>query len=88
MEAAAKHQEGKSVPESLAEEAEAPSCAPHIGAILEHVRQAYLDALPIAAAIFPIGRRPRRRMRQRSCSGFIAEWDERMGDAMSRGCRS
>lgn len=81
MDAAVKHLKGKPVPASEADEAAATrSCAPHIGVILENVRQAYLDALPIAAAMLSIRPNDPAIDCANDLFRFIAEWDERMGD--------
>ena len=56
-----------------------PELAPHFHAVLETVRQRYLDALPIAAAIVTIGEDS-----FIDCANdqfrFLAEWDERLGE--------
>jgi len=56
-----------------------PELAPHFHAVLETVRQRYLDALPIAAAIVTVGEDA-----FIDCANdqfrFLAEWDERLGE--------
>ncbi|HKR25685.1 MAG TPA: bifunctional diguanylate cyclase/phosphodiesterase [Allosphingosinicella sp.] len=56
-----------------------PELAPHFHAVLETVRQRYLDALPIAAAILTISEDS-----FIDCANdqfrFLAEWDERLGE--------
>ncbi len=56
-----------------------PELAPHFHAVLETVRQRYLDALPIAAAIVTISEDS-----FIDCANdqfrFLAEWDERLGE--------
>lgn len=51
-----------------------------LGAILENVRQAYLDALPIAAAMVTIDDGEPFIECANDLFRFIAEWDERLGD--------
>lgn len=81
MQAAAKALKGKPVPQNDAEAADvALSCAPQIGHILDGVRQAYLDALPIAAAMIAIAPGEPYVDCANDLFRFIAEWDERMGD--------
>src|ERR1044072_9257853 len=56
-----------------------PEAALQLVPILENVRQGYLDALPIAAAMITAGDEP-----YIECANdhfrFVAEWDERLGD--------
>src|SRR5436305_3176934 len=60
-------------------EAVPPEVAQQLRAILEAVRQRYLDALPIAAAIVTLSDDP-----YVECANeqfrFVAEWDERLGE--------
>src|SRR3954468_5367556 len=57
----------------------APETAQQLRAMLEAVRQRYLDALPIAAAIVTLDDDP-----YVECANeqfrFLAEWDERLGE--------
>lgn len=68
-------------PSDGAEPGGAVRLAPQLGAILESVRQTYLDALPIAAAMITIDDANGSFI---ECANdhfrLIAEWDERLGD--------
>lgn len=80
MEAMGKALEGEPVSDTDVAGAEALSCAPHIGSILDHVRQAYLDALPIAAAMLVVGPEDPYVDCGNDLFRFIAEYDERTGE--------
>src|SRR3954462_14172318 len=60
-------------------QAVAPETAQQLRALLEAVRQRYLDALPIAAAIITLDDDP-----SVECANeqfrFLSEWDERLGE--------
>ena len=68
----------------------APSAiAPQLDNILETVRQTYLDALPIAAAIVTVNGRDSYIECANDHFRLVAEWDERLGDRSDRSrCRS
>ncbi|HEV2817782.1 MAG TPA: EAL domain-containing protein [Allosphingosinicella sp.] len=57
-----------------------PEAAHQLAAILENVRQGYLDALPIAAAIITAGEGEATIECANDHFRFVAEWDERLGD--------
>jgi len=57
-----------------------PEAAHQLVAILESVRQGYLDALPIAAAMVTVGDGETYIECANDLFRFVAEWDERLGD--------
>ena len=81
MQASAARKKGKGTALAAAPHVDVPDALrQHILGIMESVRQGYLDALPIAAAIITVdGGAP-----WIECANdhfrFIAEWDERLGD--------
>ena len=71
----------KSIGAQLAEEAGAPfPFGPQLDSILESVRQTYLDALPIAAAIVTVDGEQSYIECANDHFRQIAQWDERLGD--------
>src|SRR3977135_1205640 len=56
-----------------------PGVAQQLRALLEAVRQRYLDALPIAAAIVTLDDDPHVECANEQFR-FLAEWDERLGE--------
>src|SRR6185369_17877630 len=56
-----------------------PDIAQQLRGLLESVRQGYLDALPIAAAILTLGDHPFVECANEQFR-FLAEWDERLGE--------
>jgi diguanylate cyclase (GGDEF)-like protein len=79
MQADTRRKRGKSPPEAAPPEGVSPALASQLQGLLEIVRQRYLDALPIAAAIITLGDDP-----YVECANeqfrFLAEWDERLGE--------
>ena len=81
MQAAATRGRGKSPPEGITATGEVSAeVVPEIGQLLGLIRQDYLDALPIAAAIVSVGEDGP----QVDCANEhfrqFAEWDERLGE--------
>jgi diguanylate cyclase (GGDEF)-like protein len=79
MEAATTRGRRKPAPQPAAADAATPEFASQMRELLESVRQRYLDALPIAAAILTISDEP-----SVECANeqfrFLTEWDERLGE--------
>src|SRR5437868_5675591 len=81
MPAHAHSKRGKSLGLQLAEEAGGTfGYSPQLDSILEAVRQTYLDALPIAAAIVTLTGKDSYIECANDHFRLIAEWDERLGD--------
>ena len=81
MQAAGTRKRGRASIEETARQADvSPEAAHQLVAILENVRQGYLDALPIAAAIIAAGDSEPIIDCANDHFRFIAEWDERLGD--------
>ncbi len=66
--------------ESLADDDVPAAYSPQLRGILEHARQGYLDALPIAAAMITLGEGEPYIECANDHFRFLAEWDERLGD--------
>ncbi len=81
MQTASKRGRGRSSLEQTAAQVDvAVEYAPQLRSLLETVRQGYLDALPIAAAIITAGKEPPLIECANDHFRFIAEWDERLGN--------
>jgi diguanylate cyclase (GGDEF)-like protein len=81
MQGAVKSRRGKSSQGGVAALDDVPAAfAPQIRGILEHVRQGYLDALPIAAAMITVGEGEPYIECANDHFRFLAEWDERLGE--------
>ncbi|MEA3030472.1 MAG: hypothetical protein QOG13_1797 [Sphingomonadales bacterium] len=79
MQADTRRKRGKSPPDAPPPQGLSPALAAQLQGLLETVRQRYLDALPIAAAIITLGDDP-----YVECANeqfrFLAAWDERLGE--------
>ena len=85
MQAAGTRKRAKASIEGTARQADvSPEAAHQLVAILENVRQGYLDALPIAAAIITADGGEATIECANDHFRFIAEWDERLGDRQIR----
>ncbi len=84
MTTAAKRPAGKPVavpaPLTDANAAAAAVTGAQVGVVLDHVRQAYLDALPIAAAMITLADEGAYIECANDLFRLVVEWDERMGD--------
>src|ERR1043165_2661574 len=69
-----------SIEESARKVDVSPEAAQQLVSILESVRQGYLDALPIAAAMVTVGDSETYIECANDLFRFVAEWDERLGD--------
>jgi len=79
MQADTRRKRGKSPLDSAPPEGASPALATQLQGLLETVRQRYLDALPIAAAIITLGDDPFVECANEQFR-FLAEWDERLGE--------
>ncbi|MEA3045226.1 MAG: hypothetical protein QOH47_3064 [Sphingomonadales bacterium] len=79
MQTDTRRKRGKSPPDAPPPQGLSPALAAQLQGLLETVRQRYLDALPIAAAIITLGDDP-----YVECANeqfrFLAAWDERLGE--------
>ena len=81
MPATATRKQRKASIEETARQVEvSPEAAHQLVSILESVRQGYLDALPIAAAMVTVGDGETYIECANDLFRFVAEWDERLGD--------
>jgi diguanylate cyclase (GGDEF)-like protein len=81
MPATGTRKRGKASLEEAAREVDvSPEAAHQLVSILESVRQGYLDALPIAAAMVTAGDGETYIECANDLFRFVAEWDERLGD--------
>ena len=80
MQAAAKRRRRAPFEEASAAAELPPESAAQLRSLLETVRQGYLDALPIAAAIITAGDEPAYIECANDHFRHVAEWDERLGD--------
>ena len=81
MQSAAKSRRGRASQLNVAVAADVPTAfVSQVTTILETVRQGYLDALPIAAAIITVGDNGPFIECANDHFRFLAEWDERLGD--------
>jgi len=79
MQAGTKRKRAKSGEGAPFAEGMSPQAAAQLRELLETVRQRYLDALPIAAAILTLGDDPFVECANEQFR-FLAEWDERLGE--------
>ena len=81
MQAASKSRRGRATQANVAVSARVPpSFVPQLTAMMEAVRQGYLDALPVAAAIITADDDKPFIECANDHFRFLAEWDERLGD--------
>lgn len=81
MTTAAKRPTRKPVPAGAPDrDAAAVATGAQVGIVLDHVRQAYLDALPIASAMITLADEGAYIECANDLFRMVVEWDERMGD--------